>query len=182
VGPEIWLYHYRARYYGPEVGRFISEDPIGLRGGVNPYAYAGGNPARFRDPLGLKVGGRLKDPASAAKDAMTELALSGADMRYEHGGRVCSDNGGFFCRPSRTQGSRTQVDGGSCPAGTRHEGRYHNHPRDDDLGTNDDFSEGDMEDSRREGKPTYLLNPNLDMLEFVWPGPSKPIGSVTPRP
>jgi RHS repeat-associated protein len=48
------LNYYRARYYHPGVQRFISEDPIGLNGGINPYAYAWGNPLRFRDPLGLR--------------------------------------------------------------------------------------------------------------------------------
>ncbi len=34
------LYYYRARYYSPEMQRFISEDPIGLKGGdVNFYRY-----------------------------------------------------------------------------------------------------------------------------------------------
>jgi RHS repeat-associated protein len=47
------LYYYRARYYNPNWGRFISEDPIGLAGGVDLYAYARGNPASFADPLGL---------------------------------------------------------------------------------------------------------------------------------
>ena len=46
------LMYYRARYYNPAWGRFISEDPIGLAGGINRYAYAGGNPVGFRDPSG----------------------------------------------------------------------------------------------------------------------------------
>jgi RHS repeat-associated protein len=46
------LYYYRARYYSPQLGRFISEDPIGLRGGTNYYGYAGGNPIGNRDPDG----------------------------------------------------------------------------------------------------------------------------------
>jgi RHS repeat-associated protein len=53
--PEISLYYYRARYYEPNIGRFISEDPIGLRGDLNLYRYALANPIRFRDPLGLDV-------------------------------------------------------------------------------------------------------------------------------
>jgi RHS repeat-associated protein len=46
------LYYMRARYYDAEVGRFISEDPIGFTGGLNLYAYAGGNPVIFVDPQG----------------------------------------------------------------------------------------------------------------------------------
>ncbi|MDP2810074.1 MAG: RHS repeat-associated core domain-containing protein [Rhodocyclaceae bacterium] len=44
---------YRARYYHPGLGRFASRDPIGMQGGINPYAYAGGNPVGFNDPSGL---------------------------------------------------------------------------------------------------------------------------------
>ncbi|QHQ28837.1 putative rhs family protein [Xanthomonas albilineans] len=48
------LYYYRARYYMPELGRFISEDPIKLAGGVNGYAYVGENPISYFDPIGLQ--------------------------------------------------------------------------------------------------------------------------------
>lgn len=47
------LYYYRARYYDPVLKRFVSEDPIGLEGGLNTYLYADGNPNSFIDPLGL---------------------------------------------------------------------------------------------------------------------------------
>lgn len=47
------LYYMRARYYDPEVGRFISEDPLGLADGINPYLYASNNPLMGRDPTGL---------------------------------------------------------------------------------------------------------------------------------
>jgi RHS repeat-associated protein len=47
------LYYYRARYYSPELQRFISEDPIRLRGGINFFAYVGNNPVKFIDPSGL---------------------------------------------------------------------------------------------------------------------------------
>jgi RHS repeat-associated protein len=49
------LYSYRARYYSPTFGRFISEDPIGLRGGFNFYRYANDSPANYTDPYGLDV-------------------------------------------------------------------------------------------------------------------------------
>lgn len=48
------LMHYRARFYDPQQGRFISEDPIQLQGGVNLYQYVGSNPASLVDPLGLQ--------------------------------------------------------------------------------------------------------------------------------
>lgn len=48
------LYYYRARYYNPEAGRFISEDPIGFAGGdVNWFVYVGNSPVNDKDPLGL---------------------------------------------------------------------------------------------------------------------------------
>jgi RHS repeat-associated protein len=47
------LYFYRARYYDPQLMRFISEDPIGLAGGVNSYGYVEGDPIGQNDPLGL---------------------------------------------------------------------------------------------------------------------------------
>ncbi len=47
------LYYYRARYYTAELGRFVSEDPIKLVGGVNGYAYVNEDPLIYTDPLGL---------------------------------------------------------------------------------------------------------------------------------
>jgi RHS repeat-associated protein len=53
------LYYYRNRYYSPTLQRFISEDPIGLLGGVNVYAYVGNNPVNYADLLGLKPTSRF---------------------------------------------------------------------------------------------------------------------------
>jgi RHS repeat-associated protein len=49
---ETGFYHNRHRFYDPAMGRYISQDPIGFRGGVNLYAYAE-NPVDWVDPLGL---------------------------------------------------------------------------------------------------------------------------------
>jgi len=50
---EVGLYYYRARWYDPKLGRFISEDPIGLAGGINQFAYVGNNPQNAKDPSGM---------------------------------------------------------------------------------------------------------------------------------
>ncbi|MBI5043378.1 MAG: hypothetical protein HZC10_06035 [Nitrospirae bacterium] len=47
------LYYYRARYYSPELQRFISEDPARFSGGINFYAYVENNPSNYIDPHGL---------------------------------------------------------------------------------------------------------------------------------
>lgn len=58
---ETGLYYYRARYYDPKAGRFISEDPIGFEGGLNLYAYVSNRPTRYTDPLGL-IEGQMPPP------------------------------------------------------------------------------------------------------------------------
>ncbi len=50
---ESGLYYNRHRYYDPQQGRYVSQDPIGLRGGTNLYGYVA-NPMGAVDPLGLE--------------------------------------------------------------------------------------------------------------------------------
>jgi len=50
---EIGIYAYRARYYDQTVGRFLSEDPVRFKGGVNFYAYTLNDPLNWTDPFGL---------------------------------------------------------------------------------------------------------------------------------
>ncbi len=52
---ETGLYYYRARYYDPRVGQFLSQDPLGLEDGVNRYQYVSGNPISYTDPTGLET-------------------------------------------------------------------------------------------------------------------------------
>ena len=47
------LYQMGARWYDPELGRFIEQDPIGEAGGLNLYAYVGSSPTLWVDPTGL---------------------------------------------------------------------------------------------------------------------------------
>ncbi len=58
---ETGLIYLRNRYYDPETGRFINEDPI--RSGGNWYSYASQNPVMFFDMFGLATEYRLNVPA-----------------------------------------------------------------------------------------------------------------------
>jgi RHS repeat-associated protein len=63
------LYFYRARYYEPGTGRFLSEDPLGLAAGdPNPYRYLRNDPLNGTDPSGL------------CGDCVIDLAFIGADL------------------------------------------------------------------------------------------------------
>lgn len=70
------LYQYRARYYDPSIGRFISEDPKGFAGsGVNFYAYVGNNPVNGNDPTGREIV-IPPGPDQAALVTLTENTLA----------------------------------------------------------------------------------------------------------
>jgi RHS repeat-associated protein len=69
-------FHYNLnRDYMPNLGRYLEADPIGLRGGLNPYRYANANPSSFVDRSGLQMNearamaeGNDVDPYCAAND------------------------------------------------------------------------------------------------------------------
>jgi RHS repeat-associated protein len=49
---ETSLYYYRARYYDPQGGRFVSEDPLGFGGGINFYRFVNNDATNSIDPSG----------------------------------------------------------------------------------------------------------------------------------
>ena len=52
---ETGLHYNYHRYYDPDTGRYLTPDPIGLAGGINPFVYSNNNPINFIDPLGLET-------------------------------------------------------------------------------------------------------------------------------
>ena len=70
---ETGLHYNWHRYYDPATGRYLTSDPIGLEGGLNPYAYALSNPTAYTDPTGQYV------PLLLGAFAVADAALSTLD-------------------------------------------------------------------------------------------------------
>jgi RHS repeat-associated protein len=76
------LYNFRARWYDSIIGRWLSNDPIGISGGLNQYVFVDNNPVNFTDPLGLDV--------TVIGVSGNFVAVMGADVTF---GVAISDNG-----------------------------------------------------------------------------------------
>ncbi|MFN8074620.1 MAG: polymorphic toxin-type HINT domain-containing protein [Kineosporiaceae bacterium] len=78
------LLYYRARYYSPTLQRFISEDPLGLDGGTNGYAYAADSPMTLDDPMGTNpmLAGCLIGGLSGAAMDWAGQRLSGSKVNW----------------------------------------------------------------------------------------------------
>jgi RHS repeat-associated protein len=78
-----WL-HLRARKYDPSIGRFATEDPIGVMGGMNLYRYVENNPIMYTDLFGLQnktvfTQKELDELRNGAKKVYEQLAKKAAE-------------------------------------------------------------------------------------------------------
>jgi RHS repeat-associated protein len=74
------LYHYRARAYDPETGRFLQEDPLWFNAGdLNVYRYVGNNPVNATDPSGM----------ASASDSCIQMGIS---VRILTAGRMATQS------------------------------------------------------------------------------------------
>ncbi|MFO6298317.1 RHS repeat-associated core domain-containing protein [Rahnella selenatireducens] len=90
---ESGLHYNRHRYYDPMQGRYITQDPIGLRGGWNLYTYAL-DPIEFIDPLGLyQVCHRKFDPVPVPYARHCYI-------KFENGTTSSFDNKGVHADPA----------------------------------------------------------------------------------
>ncbi|WP_281280164.1 RHS repeat-associated core domain-containing protein [Panacagrimonas perspica] len=69
---ETGLHYNHHRYYDPDLGRYLSPDPLGLEAGPNPYVYADNDPINHIDPTGLLLfafdGTGNNDPPLSKRD------------------------------------------------------------------------------------------------------------------
>lgn len=127
---ETAFYHYRARAYSPELGRFLQLDPIRFEGGDwNLYRYVANAPINWRDPSGLD---RVSDAIHNAgiRDRQESESNIGPDgVFHEVCGLICED-----CKGA-TYETRTTGSGGTCyPSNAPCTGKdkvigmHHSHP------------------------------------------------------
>ena len=101
-GPAVDVYYMRHRWYEPKTGRFLSEDPLGLGGGVNQYTYALDDPINHKDPRGLDVCfNDFNELRNAEEDLNAEIAW---ELKW---GQICItsiiDNGKSSARQTYLQ-------------------------------------------------------------------------------
>lgn len=73
---ETNLYFYRARYFDPQLGRFLGEDPLRFIAGENFYAYVENDPINYVDSWGL-CSNDVKKIVNAARNAVNDMTLNG---------------------------------------------------------------------------------------------------------
>jgi len=150
---ESGLYYNRHRYYNPEQGRYITQDPIKLLGGWNLYQYPL-NPVSKIDPLGLSAWDDAKsgtctegicqlftpfigpekfsDPDIAAFDALKKINVRSICEEREYAGLICKDNHGKYFSTAPKPGMRksSYPFESPCPDGSLQISAYHTHGAD----------------------------------------------------
>ncbi len=90
---ETGLRYYRARLYDQNVGRFINEDPIAFKGGINFYPYASNNPTNLTDPTGLSPDGGGTDVCDYYDKRCKAPCVTPTDSYACKAGQCCREFG-----------------------------------------------------------------------------------------
>ena len=94
--PLTGLVDLRARHYDPALGRFLTPDPAAQVGGMNLYAYVGGDPVSANDPRGLwpSIPNPIDDVIDAGSDFVSgagDVIGGGASWTWDHVGQPAVD-------------------------------------------------------------------------------------------
>jgi RHS repeat-associated protein len=100
---ESGLNYNYMRDFDPATGRYVETDPVGLRGGVNTYAYVSANPLAFIDSAGLSTA-----VADGGAGTLTIRFSDGTTATYPVGNNTINPNGD----------PNTVNSNGPAPAGT----------------------------------------------------------------
>jgi RHS repeat-associated protein len=174
---ETGLYFMRARYYDPQTGRFVSQDPIGFAGGLNLYAYGRNAPTNFGDPFGLRpYVDKYRTVQAAAIRALADVYLWSVNENREYAGVIYKNPDGTYSYTPPVQGTATtsnayleqlnDPNANNPSSSCRPEATYHSHAAYDPTFLNEQFSPYDMgtseADSMWYGWPisNYLVTPD----------------------
>jgi RHS repeat-associated protein len=89
---DTGLIYFRARWYNPETGRWLSKDPIRVAGGLNLYVYCANNPVCFNDPYGF-VPTMNVFPSGATTDGITHDVFAGFVCPYPNPSAIVGGHG-----------------------------------------------------------------------------------------
>ncbi|MFK3658995.1 RHS repeat-associated core domain-containing protein [Scandinavium sp. NPDC088450] len=182
---ETGLYYNRHRYYDPQLGRYITQDPIGLRGGWNAYGYPL-DPVIYMDPEGLDK--RIFDTKdSAAIQALRACNGKSITENREFGGLICKNKSNKYYSTDAIKGGKSGVNPFKSPCAGDAEvvGDYHTHgfyndidgnyaTKENDVWNSDDFSKADISGANLLGRKHSNYNIYLDT-------PANTIKKYTPK-
>lgn len=117
IPPESAASYNRARYYDPNPGRFLSEDPIGFAGEQNFYSYVNNRVVNFDDPFGLCP----QDPkchCGCTKCHIVRMLVTGYDNSYQSTGKNPGEPGYGITKSGKKAGPGSIAAPKRIPMGT----------------------------------------------------------------
>lgn len=163
---ETGLVDFGYRQFARALGRWLTRDPIGERGGINLYVFSRNSPIDLLDAYGLKVGDKYCDPDKAARDAVGDINPQSIKEGKEYGGKIYENDDGTYSYTPPNPGTKDSVDPGSVPPGRKDAGTYHTHGSNDPGYDNENFSQDDIDYFEGSGEPGYVGTPSGDTKKY----------------
>jgi len=152
--------------------RYLESDPIGLAGGLNPYAYVRSNPIRWIDRLGLLPGDSYPSAEAAAHAAIGDINTTSMAEDREYAGLIYQGANGLsysYSNPA-AGGQAGSVPYDIFPIYGDPVSSYHTHGGNDAGYRNNDFSPDDVwwaDHLATSGTPIYVGTPSGDIKSYL---------------